>query len=722
VKDAALALVSGRLTAVGTRAEVVDQFYRALTAAAPPPPSPNSAPPAAPPPPQSDGAPGVEPAGDVADDVQCLNTQSDGSKCNHLASAHADTDTGTNTGPCSMVNCDCPGIRVPGETPVDDTDQPTAEGNNGQAEIQRILAFAQRGEPIAPHDVMLLMYRYGRGFDLSPGLAVGALPYWAFISQADRDKAASSGAAMPDGSYPILSCSGENSVDSAISAVGRGSADHDAIRRHIQKRAKSLGCVSKIPDNWNADGSLKDAAAVQGGTGFAAPTPGPSAAAPDVSPAALGPAFTIPVAVTEGTLTDDGRTIAPQALDWRNPPMPLMYLNKTPEFGGHAGAVLVGVIEAISRDGTTISGNGHFLTTEDALDAAQALEQMGRLGISIDVGNVIEDIEAPIEMPLPIGPSNFDDTAMPVTTLTQGTIMAMTMCTQPAFPGAYIVMGDGSADPGSIPAQRPVGDGEEAAIEAIHVLDFESCEPCADGALTASAAPSRPPSGWFLMDEPDEVTPMRVEEDGRVYGHVPWGVCHTGSPQGQCLVAPKGGKYSYRRFTAGYVLTAEGDEIPTGPITVNTTHADLSLWAPEAQAHYVHTGKAIADVAVRDGVHGLWFCGALRPWATEEDVRLLRASVISPDWRRVGNHWEMIAALAVNYGGFPVTRMPRMRARVADGAPRSLVASGVAEQLALRAGQDDPGQAAYAALTGLWGPLSRLAVRDLRDRMAATRS
>ena len=77
------------------------------------------------------------------------------------------------------------------------------------------------------------------------------------ISQADRDKAAASGAAMPDGSYPILSCSGENSVDTAIHAVGRGSAGHDAIRKHIITRATSLGCASKIPDSWNSDGSLK---------------------------------------------------------------------------------------------------------------------------------------------------------------------------------------------------------------------------------------------------------------------------------------------------------------------------------------------------------------------------------------------------------------------------------------------------------------------------------
>jgi ATP-dependent protease ClpP protease subunit len=70
----------------------------------------------------------------------------------------------------------------------------------------------------------------------------------------DRKRMASSGQAMDDGSYPVAD--GED-LDNAIHAVGRGGADHDSIRAHIIKRAAALGLSSKIPDNWNADGSLK---------------------------------------------------------------------------------------------------------------------------------------------------------------------------------------------------------------------------------------------------------------------------------------------------------------------------------------------------------------------------------------------------------------------------------------------------------------------------------
>jgi HK97 family phage prohead protease len=63
--------------------------------------------------------------------------------------------------------------------------------------------------------------------------------------------------AMPDGSYPIRPANvhGREDLSAAIRAVGRGNADHDAIRRHIMARARALGLSSLIPENWAADGS-----------------------------------------------------------------------------------------------------------------------------------------------------------------------------------------------------------------------------------------------------------------------------------------------------------------------------------------------------------------------------------------------------------------------------------------------------------------------------------
>ena len=65
------------------------------------------------------------------------------------------------------------------------------------------------------------------------------------FTAAERKKAASSGASLPDGSYPIYNC---QDVNNAVQAIGRGNASATAVRAHITKRAKSLGCP--LPQSW----------------------------------------------------------------------------------------------------------------------------------------------------------------------------------------------------------------------------------------------------------------------------------------------------------------------------------------------------------------------------------------------------------------------------------------------------------------------------------------
>lgn len=56
-------------------------------------------------------------------------------------------------------------------------------------------------------------------------------------------------------SFPIAD---EDDLENAIRAVGRAGSDHDEVRKYIIGRAKALGLEDKIPDTWNADGSLED--------------------------------------------------------------------------------------------------------------------------------------------------------------------------------------------------------------------------------------------------------------------------------------------------------------------------------------------------------------------------------------------------------------------------------------------------------------------------------
>ena len=82
----------------------------------------------------------------------------------------------------------------------------------------------------------------------------------ATFSAAQRRQLADTGAALPDGSYPIRN---RADLDNAIQAVGRGTAPHAAIRAHIVKRAKALGLTDALPASWSGRSARK----MMGGTG-----------------------------------------------------------------------------------------------------------------------------------------------------------------------------------------------------------------------------------------------------------------------------------------------------------------------------------------------------------------------------------------------------------------------------------------------------------------------
>lgn len=67
------------------------------------------------------------------------------------------------------------------------------------------------------------------------------------FSQAERDKAAASGAALPDGSFPIHN---KSDLSNAIRAVGR-SKNPAKAKAHIKSRAETLGATDMLPDSWS---------------------------------------------------------------------------------------------------------------------------------------------------------------------------------------------------------------------------------------------------------------------------------------------------------------------------------------------------------------------------------------------------------------------------------------------------------------------------------------
>lgn len=187
--------------------------------------------------------------------------------------------------------------------------------------------------------------------------------------------------------------------------------------------------------------------------------------------------------------------------------------------------------------------------------------------------------------------------------------------------------------------------------------------------ITAAGGPAAPPAEWFADPQLEGPTPLTVTSDGRVYGHLAaWGTTHIGMPG---RVTPPRSQSDYAYFKTGVVACADGQEVNVGQITLSGGHAPLQADARSAAKHYDDTASAVVDVNAGEDAHGIWLAGAVRASATDEQVRALRASAPSGDWRPIGRGLELVAACQVNVPGFPIAR-----ARVASGQTMALVAAG----------------------------------------------
>lgn len=178
-----------------------------------------------------------------------------------------------------------------------------------------------------------------------------------------------------------------------------------------------------------------------------------------------------------------------------------------------------------------------------------------------------------------------------------------------------------------------------------------------DDEYSMSQYPLEPPRAWFDNPELTEKTPLTVEPDGRVYGHLAaWNECHRDVSQRSCVLAPKSRK-DYAPFHLGQVFTSEGDRLAVGKIVMDTRHASINLGYTAAAIHYDNTGDEVAVVRAGEDEFGIWVAGSLVPEATPAKAAKLRRSPLSGDWRAVDGNLELTAALAVNVPAFPVYAM-----------------------------------------------------------------
>lgn len=172
-------------------------------------------------------------------------------------------------------------------------------------------------------------------------------------------------------------------------------------------------------------------------------------------------------------------------------------------------------------------------------------------------------------------------------------------------------------------------------------------------AAAATAPPVAPPDEWFaLPGGHTDAYDVVIEDDGRVHGYpaATWDACHLSFPD-ECVTPPRS-QTDYAYFKVGNILTASGERVRTGPLTLKGGHAAGNLTAAKAMAFYDDTQSAFADVTVGEDEHGIWVAGSLRPDSTPEAIRAAMASGFSGDWRMIGNNYELIALSAVNTPGF----------------------------------------------------------------------
>ena len=189
------------------------------------------------------------------------------------------------------------------------------------------------------------------------------------------------------------------------------------------------------------------------------------------------------------------------------------------------------------------------------------------------------------------------------------------------------------------------------------------------GSIVASghpiSAPVVPPASFFADPALCGPTPLTVDDDGRIYGHLAvWGQCHIGYAD-RCIEPPSSAA-NYAHFLTGEILCDDGSRFPVGQITMNGPHAPHQASAQQAAAHYDNTCLAVADVTAGEDDYGIWISGALRSDLDPAQIRGLMASDVSGDWRRIGGALELVAVLAVNVPGFPKIRVRELEGLVAS--------------------------------------------------------
>jgi hypothetical protein len=406
-----------------------------------------------------------------------------------------------------------------------------------------------------------------------------------------------------------------------------------------------------------------------------------------------GAKFRIPLVIPEDIESGDGRKFEKGAIDMRELPLPLLWQIKTGE--GHMGSVVVGRIDQMER---VENGIGNAYGVFDTGEYGKEAERLVREGFIRGVSADMDKFEAQ-EEELKAGDDTEGKVGNGKINITQARVMAVTIVPKPAFQECRIVL-----------VEEPETQEESVIPDGVYVEEVDPVDAAALVAcgFVAGAIPVVPPKDWFENPELKKATPLTVTDDGRVYGHIAaWHVDHIGMSYG---TKPPRSKSKYAYFHTGVVRADDGTDVPVGQLTLAGGHASLEASAHEAARHYDDTASAVSDVHAGEDAYGIWVAGALRPGATPEQIRALRASAPSGDWRPIKGSLELVAVCQVNVPGFPIAR-----ARVASGQVMALVAAGASTLARMKS---DP----VAELASRVAKLEQLELAELSAKADEARS
>lgn len=385
-----------------------------------------------------------------------------------------------------------------------------------------------------------------------------------------------------------------------------------------------------------------------------------------------GARFFIPIAIPEGVPSGDARSFEENSITIRDLPLPLMWQIKTGQ--GHDGSVVVGRIDSIERVENGVgNARGVFDTGVFGREAERLVRGKFLRGVSVDLDNFEASEEADEALDLDSPETQLSERKKiknKKLLVENARLMGITIVPKPAFQEATIMIEEEPTF--STDSDFEVSDGVYESM--LEDMDTELAT------LAASAAPVVPPASWFENPRLTEPTPLTVDDSGRVFGHIAaWHVDHIGLPQ---ATRPPRSASKYAYFHTGVVRVDDGRDIPVGQLTLSGGHASLYASASDAVKHYDDTQSGVADIHIYEDSYGIVAAGALRPDITPTQVRALRASAPSGDWRPINNRLELVAICQVNVPGFPVAR-----SMVAGGQIQALVAAGAQPLAELREAQ-----------------------------------